>query len=652
MLDFINVSIGFAGQQVLSDVSFHISAGERVGVTGANGAGKSTIFALLTGECMPDKGTISVPRDLTIGYLKQHVHPLHTDDTLLDYVEHAIPAVRAIQHEITDLESRVGDADGRERDRMLNRLGVLQTDFEHLGGYELSTRAQTALSGLGFDEARFTDRFNSFSGGWKMRAELARAMVARPNLLLLDEPTNFLDLPAVEWLRRFLQDFEGTLMLVSHDRYLLRSLTNVTFEVAGAALTRYAGNYDYYVEQRQQRHDQLYAAKANQDRERARTERFIDRFRSKNTKATQVQSRIKKLEKMEDIAVPEITTRTAKIRVADPPRSGHELIRLENAGITYDGEKWVLRGVDLQVVKGEKTALVGLNGLGKTTLLRVLAGSLKLSEGKRAVGHNVVIGYQAQDFAEAMNPSRTVWETARSYASHRSDRDVRGILGSFNFSGDAVEKRVEVLSGGEKMRLAFARLLLNPPNLMLLDEPTTHLDIGSRETLENALEGYSGTLLFVSHDVEFVRKVATTVIVMTPPTVQRWPGGYDYYREKTAGAEAQQAVAKKEAGKSGEGSQVSRKDLRRMKSQEREELNRQKRPLKEAVRRQEREIEKLEKEQVELTAKLGAGEQVDYASLNRRLNEVHYEMQIATEAWEAAVLALDELESGGAAEGH
>lgn len=638
MLDFRNVSIGYGSQQVLDCVSFHVSAGDRVGITGPNGAGKSTIFALLSGECTPDKGDIALPRDLKIGYLQQHVHPRKTDDTLLDYVENALSSVRDIQHEIITLEAGISKTEGTERERTLKRLGILQTDFEALGGYELSTRAQTALSGLGFSEEAFNRPFTSFSGGWQMRAELARAMTARPDLLMLDEPTNFLDIPAVEWLRKYIQEYKGTVMLVSHDRYLLRSLTNITLEVSGACVTRYEGSYDYYVEQRQQRHDQLNAAKANQDRVRATTERFIERFRSKNTKAAQVQSRIKKLEKMETIAVPSIAIHAPKIRIAEPTRSGQEVIRLENAGLTYDGSHWVLKGLDLQIQRGEKTALIGMNGMGKTTLLRALNGSLPINEGKRVVGHNVIIGYQSQDFAESMSPDRTVLETARAAGSGPSDRQIRSILGSFFFSGDAVDKRVSVLSGGEKMRLAFARLLLNPPNVMLLDEPTTHLDIASRETLETALEGYKGTLLIVSHDVEFVRKVATSIIAMTPPTIQRYPGGYDYYREKTS---AEKVPTAKTVDKD---KSMDKKELRRIKSQQREEANKQKRPLELQVRTQEKEISRLEAEQIDLTAKLSQPD-ADYASLNRRLNELHYEIQIATELWEKAALAIEDFSS-------
>ncbi len=636
MIDFRDVSIAFAGQQVLAGASFHVRSGDRVGITGPNGSGKSTIFALINQEYGADEGSISLPGDLKIGYLHQHISPKQTDDTLLDYVEDALPTVRRIQHEIAELDASMSTSANKDRDCTLKRLGELQTEFEHLGGYELSTRAQTALSGLGFRTEAFNEPFSNFSGGWQMRAELARAMVARPDLLMLDEPTNFLDIPAVEWLRRFLEDYKGTLMLVSHDRYLLRSLTNVTLELALSGVTQYAGNYDYYIAERQRRHDQLHAAKANQDRVRAQTQRFIERFRSKNTKASQVQSRIKMLEKMEIIAVPEITARAPNIRVAKPPRSGQEVMRLDNAGITYDGENWVLRGIDLQIQKGEKTALIGMNGMGKTTLLRALAGQLPLNEGKRVTGHNVIIGYQSQNFAESMNPEQTVLATARAAATGHNERQVRSLLGSFFFSGDAVDKPVSVLSGGEKMRLAFARLLLNPPNLILLDEPTTHLDLASRETLEKALEAYEGTLLLVSHDVEFVREVATSVIAMAPPTVQRFPGGYDYYREKTSELPEQT--------KSAASTKITadKKTRRKLRTQQREELKKLMQPLRAKVCRWEKEVDQLEKEQIELTAQL-ADEQADFASLNRRLNQVHYEIQIATEAWERAAMELEEL---------
>jgi len=650
MIGFHNVSLGFGTQQVLADVSFRINRGERVGIVGPNGAGKSTLFSLIMGETSPDRGDVEVPKDLRVSHLRQQLKPNETDANLLEYSENALPSVIEIQREIEQIEAQMPAlADERERDRAIRRLGVLQTDFEHQGGYRLSTRAQAALGGLGFSVAEFHRPFKSFSGGWQMRAELARALVADPDLLLLDEPTNFLDIPAVEWLQRYLRDYKGTLVLISHDRYLLNSLATVTIEIASGLVTRYAGNYDKYVTDRRQRHEQMQAAYENQERRRDQIERFVERFRAKNTKSSQVQSRIKMLEKMEEITVPVINVRAPRIRVPKPPHCGAEAARLEGAGITYDGTNWVLRGLDLRIERGEKLGLVGLNGMGKTTLLRVLAGRLQLNEGKRIVGNQVVIGYQAQDFAELMDPARTVLETLKSAAPGLGEREARTMLGGFFFSGSAVEKPVSVLSGGEKMRLAFARLLANPPNLLLLDEPTTHLDIPSREALENALSDYEGTLCIVSHDIEFTRHVAKGIIAMRPPGVQRYPGGYDYYREKmeaeanVAGTNSS-ASASAPTGDQGGTDVLDRKALRRERALKRQELNKVRKPLEHAVKTAEVRIAALEKEQDDLAHQLmKPKEGTDFASINRRLHEIRIALDDTVAAWEEASRELEAL---------
>lgn len=643
MIDFQNVSLGYGGQDVLSAVSFRIGAGDRVGVIGPNGAGKTTLFSLLTREITPDRGTVTVPRDLKMGYLRQQLAPREVSDSLMDYVENALTNLRTIQHEIEAIEAALPALEGMERERGIKRLGRLQTEFENLGGYELSARAQAALGGLGFTTEEFRQPFQSFSGGWQMRAELARALVARPDLLLLDEPTNFLDIPAVEWLQRFLREYGGTLLLISHDRYLLNTLTAVTLEVLGGQVTRYGGNYDFYVRECRLRHEQIESAKKNQDRRREQVERFIERFRAKNTKASQVQSRIRQLAKMEEIVVPASAARRPSIRVAKPPHCGVEVMRLEGAGVTYDGRRWVLRGLDLRIDRGEKTALVGLNGMGKTTLLRVLAGNLPLSEGRRVVGHKVAPGYQAQDFGELMSPERTVFETVKAVApAGATEREIRTMLGSFLFSGVAAEKTVAVLSGGEKMRLAFARLLLNPPNFLLLDEPTTHLDIASRETLEAALQSYQGTFFLVSHDIEFVRRVATSIIAMTPPAVTRYPGNYDYYREKAT--QEQPASASGTPMPVAENRPANRKTVRRERAARRQELSKLRRPHEEAIRLAEKEIAALEKEQADLHQALGQpGPAMDFEGINRRLRQIKYEMEIVTGRWERAGLAVEEI---------
>ncbi len=647
MIDFRNVSVGFGAQQVLDDVSFRINRGERVGIVGPNGAGKSTIFSLLMGEMSPDRGDVSVPKDLRMSHLRQQLKLQDVGNNLLEYAENAVPAVIDIQREIEQIEAQLApQTDERERERAIRRLGVLQTDFEHQGGYRLSSRAQAALGGLGFSVADFHRPFKSFSGGWQMRAELARALVAEPDLLLLDEPTNFLDIPAVEWLQRYLRDYAGTLVLISHDRYLLNSLATVTIEVAGGMVTRYVGSYDRYVADRRLRHEQFDAARENQDRRREQIERFVERFRAKNTKSSQVQSRLKMLEKMEEVAIPSVTVRAPRIRVPRPPHCGTEVMRLEGAGVTYDGQTWVLRGVDLRIERGDKLGLVGMNGMGKTTLLRTLAGRLALNEGKRYLGHQVVIGYQAQDFAELMDPRRSVLDSLKGAAPGLPEREARSLLGGFFFSGDAVEKPVAVLSGGEKMRLAFACLLANPPNLLLLDEPTTHLDIPSREALENALADYAGTVCLVSHDIEFTRRVANGIVAMRPPGVQRYPGGYDYYHEKTEAERRQAEAGGSTAGNpGGEGDDPNggdRKSLRRERALKRQEAGKVRKPLEQAISRSERRIAALEKEQDELAGQLMRPQpDTDFAAVNRRLHEIQIELETCVATWEDASRQLE-----------
>ena len=644
MIDFRNVSVGFGAQQVLNSVSFRINRGERVGIVGPNGAGKSTIFSLLTDEYAPDQGEVSLPRDIRVSHLRQQLKPASAGVNLLEYSENALPALIECQREIEGLETQLDGAGEQERARIVKVLGTLQTEFEHQGGYALSGRAKAALGGLGFKVSDFHAPFVSFSGGWQMRAELARALVADPDLLLLDEPTNFLDIPAVEWLQRYLRDYKGTLVLVSHDRYLLNSLTTVTMEVAGGMVTRYAGNFNKYEADCRTRHEQLEAARDNQDRRREQIERFVERFRAKNTKSSQVQSRIKMLEKMEEVEIPRIVMRAPRIKVPPPPPCGVELVRLEQAGISYDGNSWVLRGLDLRIERGEKIGLVGLNGMGKTTLLRVIAGRLPLNEGRRVIGHNVVIGYQAQDFAEMMDPLRSVLETVKSAAPNRSEREIRAILGGFFFTGDAVDKKVAVLSGGEKMRVAFARLLVDPPNFLLLDEPTTHLDIPSREALENALHDYEGTVCLVSHDIEFTRHVATGIVAMTPPTVRRFPGGYDYYHEKMEAEESlQKSVSGVQSSEKDEGG-GDRKAMRRERALKRQEQSKVRRPLENAVKAAEKRIAELELEQDRLSGELmKPAPGTDYASLNRRLHEIQAALAETVEKWEKASMELETL---------
>lgn len=633
MIDFIQVSKHFGAQDVLKTVTFRINAGERVGIVGPNGAGKSTIFGLISGDAEVDKGDVVLPKNIRLGYLRQQLNPHAVNQNLLEYTEDSIPELKTIPERIHELEGRLASLPDPEKERALKQIGTLQHEYEHLGGYEMRARAEAALCGLGFKVAEFEKPFASFSGGWQMRAELARTLIANPDLLMLDEPSNYLDLPAVEWLQKYLRSFEGTMLLVSHDRYLLRTLANVTLEIAGGQTTRYSGGYDYYLKEREARIVHQLAAKRNQDREREQIESFVRRFRAKSTKASQVQSRIKQLEKMERIEAPATVANLSKIRIADPPHSGHEIIRLEQAGVTYDRHRWIFQALDIQINRGEKVAIVGYNGMGKTTLLRTLAGQLEPSAGKRVLGHKVVVGYQSQDFAETMPPKKSVYHIVKDGSSNASESDVRKLLGGFGFSGDTVEKKCEILSGGEKIRLAFARLFIDPPNFLLLDEPTTHLDVNGREALETALKEYKGAVCVVSHDVTFVRNIAEHIIAIDDRGVARYPGGYDYYLEKveqqSADSQAPTASAEKATSVT---PAVKGKDARKARAQQRE--------AEKALRKIEQQVEKLSEEQAALAEEMMSRRDADFAAINGRLAEIQSLIQSLESQWEETAEAL------------
>ena len=638
MIEFSNVSKAYGAQVILSGVSFLIGDQERVGLVGMNGVGKSTVFELIAGTVPADRGSINISGGRRMAHLRQVLKPEHQELSLIAYTETALPEIAELQQEIIEVEHRLHAAEV-DKESLLGQLGRLQSQFEAAGGYTIRTRASVTLGGLGFREDQFDRPLADFSGGWQMRAELARTLTADPDILLLDEPSNFLDVPAVEWLQRFLKQFKGTLILISHDRFLLNSLTGTTLEMAGGDVTRYKGNYDWYVSQRAQRVENAAAALKNQQRKREQMERFVERFRAKNTLATRVKSKIKMIERLEDIEVPvELRTR-GRLRLPEPAHSGHEVVRLEDAGYSYDGVNWVLRDLNLSIHRGQKIALVGLNGMGKTTLLRMLAGQLVPGEGKRILGHKVVPGYQSQETTETIPLDLTLLAAIKQAAPAMYEQQARTLLGGFGFSGDAVLKRVEVLSGGERIRLAFARLLANPPNFMILDEPTTHLDIPSREQLEGALRDYTGTLCFVSHDIDFVRHVADGIISLHPPGIRFWHGGYDYYKEKQAELGLDAPVREQT-----ESPKDDKKAQRRARAEARAALSEKTRPVKKDISEIEKRMEKLEREQDEIVAALSENSPgLDFAKTNRRLSELQWEISHAMQRWEDLSLTLEEL---------
>ncbi len=531
MLQLAGVEKRFGAQVLFRNLSWMIPSGARFGMVGPNGVGKTTLLRMLAGQELPDDGVVSRPRSLSVGYLAQEVDA-EGDGLVLATVLEGAGESRALALRLRELEDRLKglDPDEPEAEEATAEYGEKLSRFEQIGGNEAENRAQRILVGLGVDRELWDRTLTTLSGGWRMRVMLARLLMGEPGLLLLDEPTNHLDLPAIDWLERFLENYPGAFVVVSHDRYFLNRMVQGIVELDRGKLTVWPGNYDRYLEARELREAQLEKTAAGQAREIARTERFIERFRYKNTKAKQVQSRVKALEKMERI-------RTAgsdkKIHFGFPPapRSGDIAVRAEGMDMAYD-ETVVFRGLDLLLKRGDRVALVGPNGAGKSTLLKLMAGRLEPEGGLFELGHNVAPQYFAQHQLEALDRERTVLEEMEALSSPGVAQKLRNILGSFLFQGDDVDKKVGVLSGGEKARLALARMLLRPVNLLLLDEPTNHLDLRSREVLEEALNQYGGTLVLISHDRYFINRVADKVAEVGNGGVVLFDGDYDTWMDR------------------------------------------------------------------------------------------------------------------------
>ncbi len=643
MIDFKDVVKIYAGETILNGVSFRINPGDRVGVVGPNGAGKSTLFGIISGAIEPDKGTVSLPKNSRLGLLRQHLPAEEGKRSLLDFVADAIPELRSMEEELHHLEQEL--CDGENNDKItshLERHGWLQSQIEHLGAYRLRADGERALSNLGFRTEDFENSLSSFSGGWQMRAALARVLISHPDILLLDEPSNYLDVPAVEWLCKFLKSFPGTLLLISHDRFLLRKLTRTTLEVNSGVVTRYSGGYDFYREERENRLRTLEAAKRNTDRRREHLERTIDRFRAKSSKASQAKSWQKVLDRLEEVELPDALHYHGAIRFPEPPPGGVEAARFEKVCFSYVPGKEILRDVELTIDAGDKLAFIGYNGMGKTTLLKLLTGKLKPTSGRVVLGHHSIIGYQAQEFADLLAPEQTVYDIVRgNLPLGASTAGLMNVLGSFGFSGDATEKPCKVLSGGEKIRLLFARIFVNPPNFLVLDEPTTHLDISARELLQEALRTYRGTVCVVSHDIEFIRNVATGIIVMEPPGIRKYFGGYDYYLEKSSEVhEPDEVVIKPEPTT---GAPMLARERRRARAQARGELATRKKQAERDVANLEKNMEILAEREKELLEQLSVPGEKDYAGLNRELYDIQYKIAKTEQDWEEATLKLEEV---------
>lgn len=523
MLTVSQVTKVFGGRTLFEDASLQINPGDRIGLIGANGAGKSTLFSLILGDNSPDEGTVTLQRGRTIGFLPQESAP-SGEETVLQLATSITPALAAAYAKARQFPEE-HSAEHHEASSVF---------LEH-DGYNLEAKAKRILSGLAFRESDFHTPARTLSGGWIMRAHLARLLVMEPDLLLLDEPTNHLDLETLGWFQGHLANYSGALLVISHDRAFLDAVCDGIVEISRQHLYRYRGNYGDYLVERKARDEQYLSAYKNQQREIAHLQEFINRFRAKASKAAQAQERMKQLARIKRLPPPENAEATVKFRFPQPPRSGQRTMALEKVRQAY-GDHVVYEELNLTIERGQRTVLVGPNGAGKSTLLKILAGILQLSAGTRTEGHNVSVGYFAQHRTDSLDVRRTVLEEAADGASGVSEQSIRTVLGSFLFRGDDVFKNVGVLSGGEKSRLALVKLLLRPPNLLLLDEPTTHLDMASINALVAALQPYEGTLVFVSHDVHFIRSLATTVLHIDAGRLKPYAGDYDYYLDKSGAA--------------------------------------------------------------------------------------------------------------------
>ena len=622
MIAVTNLGVYFTGKELFNNISFTVNPKDRIGLVGKNGVGKSTLLNIVAGLRKPDEGSVAIPEGTTIGYLPQEIKAT-SDKSIFDEAMTAFDKILKLEKEIEQINQRLTEITDYESDEyadLLDRLSVKHDVLNHIGANSMESEIEKVLKGLGFEAADFQRPIKEFSGGWQMRVELAKLLLAMPDLLLLDEPTNHLDIESILWLEDFFNNYPGAIMMVSHDKMFLDNITNRTIEIVMGKVYDYQVPYTKFLTLREERLEQQHAAYKNQQRQIAQHERFIERFRAKSTKAKQVQSKIKMVNKIERIEFDDMDTQTIKFRFPPAPRSGD--IALEGKQLSkHYGDNVVIKDLDFIIERGERVAFVGKNGEGKSTLVKMITGDVEF-EGKLRLGHNVEMGYYAQIQEGTLDENLSVLKTIENEATNEwaSIARIRGLLGAFLFGEDDVEKRVKVLSGGEKSRLALARLLLKPVNLLILDEPTNHLDISAKEVLKEALQQYDGTLIVVSHDRDFLQGLTTKTFEFANHRVKEHLGDVaEFLLAHKAESFRDFEMTKKQtvSGKKNEASDNG--SANKDKYQERKQQEKEVKKLKNAISNYEKEIEKLEAEIGELEHRM---QQPDFYSNEAEATEV------------------------------
>ena len=646
MIDLSNISLQFSGKYLFKDVNYKISSGDKISLVGANGTGKSSILKIIAGLLQPESGEVLKQKRIAIGYLPQD-SVTHRGKTLLEEASSALTDIIELQKKETSLAEALANPNLTEEEQMdlAHQLGEVHHKLDGLDSYSAESKVEKILIGLGFAEEDFSRLTDEFSGGWQMRIALAKILISQNDILLLDEPTNHLDIDSLEWLIDFLKAYKGGLLIVSHDKNFITQVTNRTLEIFLGKFFTFKGDYDAYINYKIERDELTVHQYEQQQKKLKETQKFIERFRYKATKSRQVQSRIKQLDKVDLIELPEDKSEI-NIRFSEPPQSGRTPIKLISIHKSY-GDKKVFQGIDFEIEKGEKIAFVGPNGAGKSTLAKIIAGVIDHNSGERILGHNTIISYYAQDVADNLNPTLDIIETVDGIDVNKTVGQLRSLLGSFLFSGDDVFKKVGVLSGGEKSRVALCKILLTKANFIILDEPTNHLDYTSKLILQKALIDFNGSLILVSHDVDFLRPIASKVIDIRKGKLKTYLGDIDYFLSKRDLSSLERdavVVEKKEKVET-----INRKDQKRLEAELRQQKHNATKNLVKEISSWEIKISSYENLIKDLERKLadpGIYSDGDAAKdITNRFNKAKSELEQANKKWEKLTEKLLEIES-------